>query len=181
MTVERGARLIGALIVTAGLAVVVVAVMPGLTGNTRAVAIAGLILTIVLLGRQMPPRQAWSLIVDARGVRRLRGEEVFESVAWSRLVGVSILTTSDGPYAEDFFFALHAADGTGCLVPQELAVTTDLLVRLQRLPGFDNMAVVTASGSTSDAQFWCWRGTEGQGLAAGEEQATGDRQQATGE
>jgi len=166
MTMDRPARITGALIVTAGLAIAVVAVTPGLTGNTRALVVAGLIVSIVGLGRRAHPRQACSLVVDAQGVRRMRGAEVLESVAWSELVGVSILTTSDGPYAEDFFFALHAADGTGCLVPQELAVTTDLLQRLQRLAGFDNMAVVMASGSTSEAQFWCWRGAEGQGLAA---------------
>lgn len=32
----------------------------------------------------------------------------------------------------------------------------DLLERLQRLPGFDNEAVVAASASSTEARFTCW-------------------------
>jgi hypothetical protein len=126
-----------------------------------------LLAVLALLGWRASSRPTQSVIVDDAGVRRLRGSEPFEAVAWSQLVGVSVITTGDGPYAEDFFFALHANDGTGCLVPQGLAAGTDLLERLQRLPGFDNAALVVACGSTSEDQFFCWRGAAGAGLVAG--------------
>lgn len=102
-----------------------------------------------------------ALEIDAEGVRRLWQGAVVEAVRWDELVMVQIATTSDGPYTEDFFFLLHAADGSGCAVPNALACQHDLFGRLQRLPGFDHLAVIAASGTTDDAIFTCWQGTPG--------------------
>lgn len=104
--------------------------------------------------------------VDAHGVRRLRGREVVEEVAWSELVAVHIATTDDGPFADDFFWLLQAEDGTGCAVSGPDAEAHDLLARLSRLPGFDAEAVLRACGSTDNALFPCWRGARGDGVVA---------------
>lgn len=99
--------------------------------------------------------------VDEDGVRRMRGKKVIEQVLWKDLVGVSIVTTDAGPVRADFFWLLHANDGTGCSVSHEVAHPIGLLERLQRLPGFDNSAVIAASSSTTRAEFKCWRGRPG--------------------
>ena len=97
-----------------------------------------------------------TLTIDDWGVTRTTGS-VREAIAWDDLAWVRIYTTSDGPGGEDFYFALGARDGKGCLVPNSLAVATDLLAALQaRLPDLDNEAVVRAAGSTTEAWFRVW-------------------------
>jgi hypothetical protein len=129
------------------------------------------VIALVLLVKRIKP--AWfdrpqaRIEIDACGVRRVFGRKVIEQIAWDKLVKVSILTTDEGPSAEDFFWLLHAADGTGCVVTNEQACQADLLSRLQRLPGFDNAAVIESSGSTNRAEFVCWQGTAGQAQVAG--------------
>jgi hypothetical protein len=95
--------------------------------------------------------------IDDHGVRReLPGGKV-EQVAWDDLLEVAVLTTSDGPFADDVFFVLAGRDGMGCVVPQGAPESRQLLERLQRLPGFDNEAFIRAMSSTDDATFVCWR------------------------
>jgi len=101
-----------------------------------------------------------SLTVDDWGVRRKLGagkEAKEEALAWEKIAEVSIITTSDGPFAEDVFFALRGSDGTGVLVAQSLAVEHGMLKQLQtRLPDLDNEAIVRAMGSTTEARFILW-------------------------
>lgn len=97
--------------------------------------------------------------IDAHGVRReLPGGKV-EQVTWEDLREVAVLTTSDGPFAEDVFFVLAGQDGSGCVIPHGATESTQLLERLQRLPGFDNEAFIRAMSSTQEATFVCWRRT----------------------
>ena len=79
-----------------------------------------------------------------------------ERVTWSDLQRVEVLTTSDGPMAPDVFWLLHGTDG-GCAVPQGATGDSELLERLQRLPGFDNATFIEAMGSTSERRFLCWQ------------------------
>jgi hypothetical protein len=104
-----------------------------------------------------------SIQIDDHGVRReLPGGKV-EQVAWDDLWEVVVRTTGDGPFAEDVFFVLAGEDGTGCVVPQGAPESTRLLERLQRLPGFDNAALIRAMSSTEEARFVCWRRSPGAG------------------
>jgi hypothetical protein len=102
-----------------------------------------------------------SIHIDDHGVRReLPGGKV-EQVAWVDLLEVAVLTTSDGPFAEDAFFVLAGRDGTGCVIPQGAPESTQLLKRLQRLPGFNNETFIRAMSSTEEATFVCWRRSQG--------------------
>ncbi|MGC4118311.1 MAG: hypothetical protein QM765_27910 [Myxococcales bacterium] len=105
-----------------------------------------------------------SVRIDERGVWRDLGDGRSESVAWAELTAVWIATTADGPFSEDFFWVLQAGAGQGCVVAQKLA--GDFLGRLQRLPRFDNEAVIQASMCTEEGRFDCWKGAPGEGLAA---------------
>ncbi len=101
--------------------------------------------------------------VDKAGVRRYLGEQMVEQVTWAELTQVSIMTTDEGPFSEDFFWLFYA-DGHGCAIGQGLAMPVDLLGRLQKLPGFDNLAVISASCSTDWQEFICWQGKAGDAL-----------------
>lgn len=102
--------------------------------------------------------------IDAWGVRRNQGARCIESVAWSELVRVHILTTDEGPFVEDVFWLLEAADGRGCAVGQTQACAVGLLEQLQRLPRFDHAAVIRACGSTENNLFLCWEGERGEAV-----------------
>ena len=91
-------------------------------------------------------------------VVRFRPDGVQESVRWDDLAEVGIITTDEGPWFEDVFWLLIGSDGkSGCAVPQGAEGMDLLLEALQKLPGFDNRAVIEAMGSTSNARFVCWK------------------------
>lgn len=74
--------------------------------------------------------------------RSVRG--VTESVSWAALQGV-VLEAVDGFPVGDVYWLLIGDDGTGCVVPIEAEGADGLLEGLQqRLPGFDNEAVVSS-------------------------------------
>src|SRR5262245_31341211 len=95
--------------------------------------------------------------IDDHGVRRELANGKVEQVAWDDLEEMFVLTTADGPFAEDVFFVLVGRAGNGCVVPQSAPESTPLLERLQRLPGFDNETFIRAMASCEDARFVCWR------------------------
>jgi len=95
--------------------------------------------------------------VDDQGVTFRRGDGVIEAVSWDELGEVRIVTTADGPVADDVFYVLIARDEShGVAVPQS-RVSGPLLERLQALPGFDSEAMIAAMGSVDEAAFTCWR------------------------
>ncbi len=104
-------------------------------------------------------RERELVTLDATGVRRFARGRLVEGVDWARLAAVALHTTSDGPFADDLFWVLVADDGTGCVVPSELASSVDLLGALGRLPRFDYEAVIAASGCVEERTFAVWSGT----------------------
>jgi hypothetical protein len=120
-----------------------------------ALLLVALWMFLLWLGRRYPQPVPPRVFIDDVGARRELGDGGIEYVAWRDLIGIDIVTTSCGPFADDFFFVLHGRDGRGCLVP--LAFAEPLLARFRALDGFDRMAVIQACGSTCDARFVCWR------------------------
>jgi hypothetical protein len=95
--------------------------------------------------------------VDDEGVTREIGDGRHEHVAWAKLVEVTIVTTSEGPFAEDVWFVLHADDGTGCAVGHDQATRSGLVDRLLKLTGFEYEAFTRAMSETNDARFTVWK------------------------
>lgn len=93
---------------------------------------------------------------DEIGVVCRRPDGTSESIGWNSLEQVTILTNGLGPWADDVFFVLEGT-GYGCVVPHGSEGDNRLVERLQRLPGFDNHALMAAMSSTDDATFVCWR------------------------
>lgn len=96
------------------------------------------------------------VVFDDTGVTCRRSDGTEEHVDWASLEAVEIVTTSGGPWVDDVFWVLRAGD-RGCVVPSESESIAPLIERLQRLPGFDNRALIEAMGSVDDASFLCWR------------------------
>jgi hypothetical protein len=115
--------------------------------------------------RFMSPKPPQEVVVDEDGVRRLRAGEVIERVRWAHLTNVTIATTDEGPFVEDFFWLLRESNGSGCAISGGQAEASGLLEKLQKLPRFNDEAVIVASGSTSNALFVCWDGSPGEGVA----------------
>ena len=95
--------------------------------------------------------------VDEAGARRWLMDGSLESVSWARLTLVAILTTDDGPFSEDQFWVLEDGEGGACVLPMGEVPGAGLLERFQRLPGFDNDAVIDASSSVKRAVYTCWQ------------------------
>jgi hypothetical protein len=103
-------------------------------------------------------RQPERVVITDESVTRFRPDGVQESLRWEDLVEVGIITTDEGPWSEDVFWVLMASDRkSSCAIPQGAEGADKLLEALQKLPGFDNEAVIKAMGSTSNAKFVCWR------------------------
>jgi hypothetical protein len=97
---------------------------------------------------------------DDRGyVCRWPGGSV-ASIAWAELLAVEICTTDQGPVRDDVFLVLRNAGGD-CVISQADESTDQLLVRLQKLPGFDNEAVLAAMACIDNATFVCWEAPAG--------------------
>lgn len=118
-------------------------------------ALAGLLM--MRGGGTNQPSAAFRLTVDTEGITLVAGDRR-EHVAWTDIARVRIVTTDEGPFVTDVFFAIDAKSGGGCVVPHDLAVQSELLDTLQaRLPGLDNEAVIAAMGSTERREFTIWR------------------------
>jgi len=94
--------------------------------------------------------------MDSLGVRRHLQDGTVEVAFWDKLSAVALMTTNDGPFGPDVFWALSNGDGTGCVIPDQSEIAPALLERLQQLPGFDNEALIRAMSSTEDARFELW-------------------------
>lgn len=106
-----------------------------------------------LMRRTSPP--GTTVFCDDTCVTCVRPDGESESVSWSELQKVEILTTDEGPFQEDVYWLLHGQAG-GCAVPQGAEESNNLLTRLQQLPGFNNSAVIEAMRCTDNRRFLCW-------------------------
>jgi hypothetical protein len=90
-------------------------------------------------------------------VREPGGSE--HHMRWDDLASVVILTNDQGPFAVDVHWVLAARDqGLRLVLPMGSAGEQELLREMQqRLPGFDNAAVIDAMGSTDNASFLVWQ------------------------
>jgi hypothetical protein len=78
-----------------------------------------------------------------------------ESILWDDLIGVAIKTTDEGPYNPDVFWILGTKDKT-LIYPGGATGESEMIERLQKLPNFDNEAVISAMGSVHNNTFICW-------------------------
>lgn len=115
-----------------------------------------------LFGASKPPPEdptpaSDTVEFDEEVVTCRRRGGLIERVRWADLAAVLIQTTADGPAADDFYWLLLGRGmKSGCFVPSEAKGCNLLLERLQKLPGFDNYAVIEAAACVEENRFLCW-------------------------
>ena len=105
--------------------------------------------------RRMPESE-FVVQYDDRSVTLSHPRRGTQAVLWSDLQEVEIVTTDDSPWACDWYWLLHGAT-SGIAVPQGATGEATLLERLQRLPAFDNEAVIQASARSDNHRVICWK------------------------
>jgi hypothetical protein len=93
--------------------------------------------------------------IDEHGVSCHHQDGRIDVVRWDELRAVLIETSDRGPFETDVFWILVSERGE-CVIPQGATGDAELLARLQRLDGFDNLAVIEAVASTDNRRFVCW-------------------------
>ena len=113
----------------------------------------------IATGDAKPPRlvpECYYIVqVDDRQVSCTNPEGQVESVEWSDLQKVEIVTTDTGPALPDVFILLHGSN-TGCVIPQGATGEQALVESLFRLPGFNYQEMIDAMRSTDNQRFLCW-------------------------
>ncbi|MBN2193225.1 MAG: hypothetical protein JW751_10455 [Polyangiaceae bacterium] len=94
---------------------------------------------------------------DDDEIRHHRRDGVQESIQWSDLHEVGILTTDEGPFVDDVIWMLLDSTGkAGCAIPSNAPGMETLVARIHELPGFNSEAVLAAMVSTENTKFLCW-------------------------
>jgi hypothetical protein len=101
------------------------------------------------------PEAKFVVTVDDNRIRCVRSDGDAEQVDWDDLRAVIIETNDTGPVGIDVLWILVGTD-TGCIVPAGATGEAELIAVLQRLPGFDNEAMIAASSSVENRKFLCW-------------------------
>jgi len=78
------------------------------------------------------------------------------SVCLSGLDEVAVITTDEGPFVEDVFWALRTRERE-VLVPQGVAVFDSLFDVFIKWPGFDEQPFIKAMCCARNGKFVCWR------------------------
>lgn len=78
-----------------------------------------------------------------------------QSIAWSKLIGVAIETTDEGPFVEDVWWHLATKEGV-ITYPSGAAGAGELLKRLQDIPTFNNERLIESMSSTQNQTFILW-------------------------
>lgn len=101
------------------------------------------------------PEALCRVTFDEVGVAFSRPGTPDEHVSWAELSVVEVYTNDTGPWGTDVWFVLRGRDGA-LAVPQGATGDSELIDRLQKLPGFDNAALIEAMTCTDNRVFRCW-------------------------
>ncbi|OVE82087.1 hypothetical protein BVY03_02225 [bacterium K02(2017)] len=97
------------------------------------------------------------VIVTETNITHYLSNGEVNTLNWSELEGVQILTTDEGPIQEDIYFMLSStSEKDGCIVPQSAEGTQQLIDKILLLPGFNLEKFTEAMGSTHNNLFTCW-------------------------
>lgn len=99
---------------------------------------------------------------DEAGIICSYPDGAFRRALWPEVAEVQVRTTSDGPWVADVFWGIHTSDRQPAIAfPGGALGEPELLQALQqKLPSFDNEALIRAMSSTSDQTFVLWRAAD---------------------
>ncbi len=92
-------------------------------------------------------------------IRAIFPDGTAEGIEWSDVRRIFIETNDTGPAGADFWWVFEG-DTQRCAFPQGATGETEATKAVpSRFSGFDDMMVIKAVGSTSNARFVCWERT----------------------
>ena len=134
--------------------------------TTAALATVGTVVAYWLAATRRRPDLASSkvparLVIDEEGVQRMYANMELDGIQWEEMVKVQVSPEADRRVVreDDFYFYLVDGRDEICLVPNGYAL--ELLPRLQRLPGFDNEALVAVATGDIQEATTVWEGQPG--------------------
>jgi hypothetical protein len=109
-------------------------------------------------GMRLAKEARYVVEVDDREVICRHPDGRVDRVAWEDLDEVIVETNDTGPWGMDVLWLLlsHRAH-TACVIPLGATGEKKLLDALQRLPEFDNEAMIAAMSCADNRSFLCWR------------------------
>jgi hypothetical protein len=103
-----------------------------------------------------PAKKYIVTMTDEEIIVKYNNEKLDERVRWDDLQSIEIITTDEGPFKPDFFYLLNGSSG-GCSIPLGATNFEVLFDKLQKLPNFNNEAIIIASSSITNDRFEVWR------------------------
>ena len=82
-------------------------------------------------------------------------EKEKESFLWKELIGVAIRIINNQPRTPDVFWIL-GVEKRLLTYPDKATGEIEMLKRLQKLPGFNNNAIISAMSCIENETFICW-------------------------
>jgi hypothetical protein len=100
---------------------------------------------------------AFTVASDRERVRLHGDTGSDETMRWTEVRKISILTTDEGPQLSDVFINLEA-ENSKLVIPQDARDNDAFIASLLKIDGFDISAFTKAITSTENAEFTCWTG-----------------------
>jgi hypothetical protein len=96
---------------------------------------------------------------DDVGIRATYPDGTTEAIEWPSVRRIFIETNDSGPWGADFWWVFEG-NTQRCAFPNGATGEAEATKAVpSRFPGFDDMTVIKAVGSTSNARFVCWERT----------------------
>jgi len=102
------------------------------------------------------PESSFHVEFNDKTIHCTRPDGDVESMEWNDLKCVLLRNTDAGPTEPDVFWVLISA-GSECLIPQGATGEPAFLERLQKLPDFNNEAVIASATCVNKQDFVCWK------------------------
>ncbi len=108
--------------------------------------------------RRLPPEARYHVDWDRQGVRSRHPDRDDESVKWTDVVRVAVVTTVRAAGRPHCYVLLHDRAGLGASFPVDAPGVDALLSHLIALPDFDRARYDDARSSETEDVFSCWVG-----------------------
>ena len=121
-------------------------------GGGFALVGSGILLLLAACLRPRPPQvSTYEGLEIEQAHLRWQGQ----TLRWSELTRIQIITTDQGPFADDLFWTFEAKSGESCIIPGQ-AIGGTFFDRLEQLPDVDYGQIILAQGSCENATFLVW-------------------------
>lgn len=95
------------------------------------------------------------VLCNDEGVSVEHTNGTIESALWDEIIKISVITTNQGPIADDVFLVLFKEE-EGVLIPSEAEGYNEVFERVSKFDEFDFQKYIDSMSSTINKEFICW-------------------------